>query len=705
MSTAGLTYPSGPETEAPTTPTPVRSRAPLALACGLLLLTLYAAFEHGAVGSAPEARLQVTIAVLAAFAAAGLLWTGALRLTPRGRAGAGIGLLAGFAIWNGLSLIWSVSPDHTWAELNRALSYVIVLCLAVAVGASLERSVELVTTAFALVALVVTAYALGQKVLPGLHVSGVFDLNRTGPLPRLQEPLGYWNALALFVAMGVPCALALAADTARSARARLAAAAAMQLMLLVIGLTYSRGAVLALVVALVVGVGLSGARLRSLMWLALAVLATIPALLFGLLDHSLTTTGVSLGDREVAGVELGLVLAASVAGLVFAGRKLLDVEGQVRIGPERARAIARLLAMVAGVGVVVIVFAAALSSRGLTGTISHAWNSFIATRPANVTDPSRLLSADSANRWVWWKEAAGAFSDRPIAGWGAGSFGVVHLLYRRDTLGVQQPHSVPLQFLAETGIVGAALAIGAFVLLLRAAAATVRRRVPGTVRLLAAAALTAVVTYVFHSLYDWDWDIPAVTLPAIVLLGVLIGAADAQPHGSFAALGRAGRGLRAVALAAVTLWLCSFGLSAVLPSLAASKASAALVTAGSGKPGALQSALSSARLASDLDPLSDSGLRVQATVAIAGGQLQRARRYLLDALRRNPSDGQAWQSLAFVDVGLGDVRDGARAASRSLALDPQSLQARVIAMNFVQRANLLIAPPQDSATAVATPAQ
>ena len=34
---------------------------------------------------------------------------------------------------------WSVAPDQTWIELNRAITYVIVLCLAIALGAS-DRS-------------------------------------------------------------------------------------------------------------------------------------------------------------------------------------------------------------------------------------------------------------------------------------------------------------------------------------------------------------------------------------------------------------------------------------------------------------------------------------------------------------------------------------------------------------------------------------
>ena len=86
-----------------------------------------------------------------------------------------------------------------------------------------------------------TAYALGQKLFPGLHVAGRVHLNQTGPLPRLQEPLGYWNALALFIAMGAPIALALAVDSSRRRRARLAALVGLELMLLAVGFTYSRG--------------------------------------------------------------------------------------------------------------------------------------------------------------------------------------------------------------------------------------------------------------------------------------------------------------------------------------------------------------------------------------------------------------------------------------------------------------------------------
>jgi hypothetical protein len=700
MSTAELTasrtgIPGSP-TEAAAGGEAARARIPALLTTALLLVVLYAAFEHGAVALGVEARIQVVIAALAAAAGAAWLWTGTLRLRAPRLAVAGTALLAAFACWSGITLAWSVAPNQTWIELNRAITYVITLCVAIGLGASDARAIRDLARGYLLVALAVTAYAFSQKLLPGVHLDGLFNLDQTGPLPRLQEPLGYWNALALFVVMAIPVAHALASDTRRATRVRVAALCAVELMLLVVALTYSRGGLLALAAALAVGIVCSGERLRSLIWLMLVALATVPPLLFGLESHALTTAGVSLGHRETAGGELALILAASLLVLVLVARRLLALEPRIEIGPERRPAVRRLvLALVALVAIGALA-TVSLSARGFTGTFSHAWNAFTSTKATSNTNPSRLLSADSENRWVWWKEAAGAFSDRPLGGWGAGSFGVVHLLYRRDTLTVQQPHSVPLQFLAETGIVGGLLAVGGFALLLASASASPRRLPRGRERLLAAALLAGGVAYAIHSLYDWDWDIPAVTLPAFLFLGVLVGARRRASAGTPAP--RPSATARALALGSLALWLCAFALSAALPGWAASRASGALVAASSASPIALQNAQASARLASDLDPLSDAGLRVEATIALHRGQLSSARAYLSQALGRDPTDLSAWAQLGQVDALMGDVQGASVAAGRLLALDPRGPWVQV-----VQRAHVATAPPSGSATAVQTP--
>ena len=694
------------------------SGAPERLAFALLAIVLYAAFAHGAVSSPAEPRLQVGVAAVAAIAAAVWLWRGTLRLAAPRLAWLGVALLGAFTVWAGVSLAWSVYPDGTWLEVNRYVTYAVVLVLAIMVGASTRRSTELVQCGLLAVAALVTLYALGQKLVPWLHVPGLFDLNQTGAVPRLQQPLGYWNALGLLLSMAVPLGLAIVLDRSRSSRLRVAALVLLQLMFLTIGLTYSRGGLVSLGLGVIAAIALSGARLRALAWLGAAVAGSVVPLVVALVSHTLTTPGVSLEDRSRTGAELLVIVIAFAAGLILAGRRLLALERSVRITPARSRSIGRGLVAAVGLALVVGVLAVSFSARGLSGSVSHAWNSFTATRGLSNTDPNRLLSADSGNRWVWWKEAVGAFSSEPIRGWGVGSFPVVHLLYRRNTLSVKQPHSVPLQYLAETGLIGTTLAIGAFLALLVAGARAVRPRADTRRRLAAAALFGAALAYAVHACYDWDSDIPGVTLPALLMLGVLVGSARPRPgeeagelrfgHLPGAAAPRLvlapGPGLRLVAVVLSTLTLSSFAISAALPSLAQTKASGAVILATAGTGAALRSADREAALSAGLDPLSDAGLRVESTIAQRRGDFAHARADLIAALRRDPSDGQAWLTLAYDEILFGGPGAGLQAVQRALQADPEGYHDIVHTGALAQSALTRLARPSDSATAAQTPA-
>jgi hypothetical protein len=705
------------------------------LAIALLLVLLYAAFAQGAVSEPAEARLQVATAAIGALAAGAWLWAGRLRVQS-GRLGwLAVGLLVAFALWSGISLLWSVTPDQSWIELNRYLEYALVLCLGIAVGASLGRSLELVAGGFLLVVLAVSLYALGQKLAPGLHLSGVFDLNQTGAFSRLQQPLGYWNALALFAVLGVPQAAAMAIDDSLPTWLRLAALASLEVLLLVIAFTYSRGGLLALAVAIIALIVLSGRRLRALLWLAVTGLATIAPLLYGLLSRSLSASGVALGAREGAGALLAILLVLSLAALILIGLRMIALERRVVITAARRRSIVRFLLALGGAGILAILLAIAMSARGLTGTFSHAWQSFTSAQGVSQGNPSRLLSFDSEYRWGWWKEAVSAFLARPLGGWGAGSFPVVHLLYRENGLSVMQPHSVPLQWLAETGIVGALLGVGAFLSLLGAGVGAARRSAPGRARLLAGAIVAAGFAYAIHACYDWDSDIPGVTLPVLVLLGALAGSsasglrADGRSThwrgwrgpGADLRVGLSGRrpgdpvlarglasGWRAAAVVAAALSMCAFALSGAMPSLAASDASRALTAASAAGRRSLAHAAALAFTAGRLDPLSDAGPRTGAILAIRENSYARARDELLIAVRRDPSDAGAWETLARVDLELGDLPAALSAARRSMALDPHGWedpqdQNYRSAAEAVVAALLLEAPPGSSATRLPTP--
>ena len=185
----------------------------------LLALTLVAVFDHGAVDEAASARIEVAavlIALLAVGPGSGVARCGfAARAPACSRWGGGLWLLAAFCVWSAVSLAWSIAPDRTWLEFNRAVLYVLCLMLAVACGASWWRAPRVLASGLVWVGAAVCAYALGQKLVPGVHIGSLLNLDQTGAVPRLQEPLGYWNALALLLSLIAPLALMRAADPER----------------------------------------------------------------------------------------------------------------------------------------------------------------------------------------------------------------------------------------------------------------------------------------------------------------------------------------------------------------------------------------------------------------------------------------------------------------------------------------------------------
>jgi hypothetical protein len=227
------------------------------------------------------------------------------------------------------------------------------------------------------------------------------------------------------------------------------------------------------------------------------------------------------------------------------------------------------------------------------------------------------------------------------------------------------------------------------------------RSLPGGTRdrAVGAALLAAVAAGAVHACVDWDWDIPGATMPSFAMLGVLAGTAGRRLRLPRSPVLGAGMSGRAVALGAGVLVLCVVAVSSLLPGLANSKASDALAGTGGGTPRELRHSLAEAELAARLDPLADQPLLSAAAIAERAGLFDRARKDLLDAAGRQPSDGEAWTELAQLDLSRGDIAGLQAAAARALALDPQGAAAQAIA----ERATQAQAPPNQSATATGTP--
>jgi len=379
---------------------------------------------------------------------------------------------------------------------------------------------------------------------------------------------------------------------------------------------------------------------------------------------------------------------------------MLRLEERMTWNAGRTRLATRGLWSVAGVvalGCLLVILAA---PGGPGGVADRAWGSFTTTKEDKISDPARIVSATSGNRWVWWEEAAGAWSARPLEGWGAGSFPVTHKLYRQVEINVAQPHSMPLQFLAETGLIGALLALGGLGFLVFSALDRVRGMARGRERDIAVALFAGGVAWFVHSLIDWDWDIPGVTVPALLFLGVLV-AIPRRDLRRQLPTGPPQRpvGARGAALVAACLLLGLAIVSAWLPALADSKSDSAVLVSTDADDAERGRATAQAELAARLDPTSVRPLLAAASLAEGRGRLLDARNYLIEAVDRQPYSVAAWIRLLRLAIVTAD-RPGAEAAGRRLReLDPLSSGSR----SSAARLALFSVPASASPTATGTP--
>ena len=680
-------------------------RAPLPAAlllAALVAATAYATFASGAVSIPNETRLQVALAALAAVTLGGLLFASrrpdhapALRVAAPRKAWVGLGLLAAFAAWSGLSLEWSIGSDLTWLDLNRQIAYALVAGLALVAGSSLPRAAERAALAFLALATVVALYALGGKLMPWLEVPGVFDLNHTADFSRLRAPLGYWNALGIFCVLALPIGLRTAADFERGRLSRVFAQAALAPLIVTLALTYSRGGLLSAAVAFGVLLALGPHRLRLILLAAVATAGALPALIVGVTRPDLVFDGISVASRTDDGFVMLGALGAGIVFVLLVGAGLRRADRRLVVPARVRRLFTRALAAGAILLALLLIVNVAASDQGIRGTIRAEFDSFTATQAEKQNDPARILRTNSGNRWAWWQEAGGAWSDRPLTGHGAGTFPLIHLGYRVDTLSVREAHSVPLQFLAEVGLIGAVLALGGLALL--ALAGIGRLRASGArERPYAAALVAAVAAWGTHMWVDWDWDIPAVTLPLLIFLGVLAarppgaGGTELRPVAPWRDAGG-----RATALALSAALASAFAISALLPALARDHTSAAFAQAGRGSGEALEEGAREAEIARRLNPLSADPVVAAAAIAEGRGRYADASALLAEGVDRQPNDPQSWLRVATFNVRRDDLSAALAALAEVIRLDPQT---EVTPLFFSS-----IDPGARSATATGTP--
>jgi hypothetical protein len=537
--------------------------------------------------------------------------------------------LAALAGWQLLSTAWSPGADGPVLEAERTLVY---LTAVAALLLMLRR--ELVSPLLVgLAAGIVfeTGVALGDRLLagelgdPADPVSGI----------RLDDPIGYANAVGILVVLGglLTAALALRAPPYAAA----AAGAALVPLASALAFTFSRGALVGLAAGLVSLVLVEWERGRAFAGLVLLAVAPAVAALLSVrspLAEALTPPAQAdaAGERLLWQLALLCALGALIGAFV----------------PRAARMLAPFAVAAAGICALAAVVAAVVAGpRSLADDALDRVRAEPAVTGSDV--PGRILSLSSNGRSAYWRVAWGMVERSPLTGEGAASYERWWLQERPVASYARDAHNLYLETLAELGPVGLTLLLVALATPL--AALRVRVRHPAT-----AAAAAAFAAFLVHAALDWDWEIPVVTLVALAAgasLVVLARRPESEREWTSP--------LRAVAVTSVSL-LAVVALVAHVGNRAAAASEEALARDDVGH------AVQSAQRARTWQPWAAAPERLQGEAELALGHDAAAVTRLRDALGRDPESWRAWYDLAVVTT------DGAqaRAVRRARALNPLS---------------------------------
>lgn len=616
----------------------------------------------------------------------------------RDRIDGGFALLAfvALAALTVLSLLWSIAPDLSWIEANRTLTYLVVFAGGMALARLVPASWSVLLKGILIAAAAIVVYALASRIWPG-------TLAPDEIYARISKPYDYWNAVGVTAALAIPPAVWLGARRSGHAPTNALAYPLLGLLIVALFLSYSRGALAAAVVAMIVWFAFVPLRVRSLAVLGVSVVGSAPVIVWALNRAAFTKDLVPLSVRESAAGEFGLLLLTMVVVLLAVG---LAIGFRVSLSAPsfRIRRRVGVTAVACACLVPLAVFTSvAFSSRGLTGTISNRFHDLTSETATTSGGPQRLTQT-SSSRGRYWRNAGHIYAAHPVAGTGAGTFGTARLRYRKDVLLARHAHGFFAQTMSDLGTVGLV------VVLAFAAAwfAAVFRTTGGRLRFwrprpegpalwdaervgVTALALSALV-FGLHSAIDWTWFVPGCAVLGIFTAGFVAGRgplpvlstaiAGAPVAYTSAQLPRTPRGwflpkdparagaAVAVAIAAI---LCAWAVDQ--PERSDSATRTALTLAAQGH---LQQALAKADRAHNLNPLSPKPLLVRAAIQDSGGDTKDALTTIESAVIEQPSNPQLWEKLADYQLNrLHNPRAALQALRAELYLDPleQSAQA------------------------------
>jgi O-antigen ligase len=582
-----------------------------------------------------EAREWLPYAILVALALAVAAATGVL-VRPARAVLPAVAALVGLAAWAAISIAWTPVPSLARDEALLTLLYALALAIPLlTLVTRLDRVVALALVVGALGALAVATFVKARVTASPL------DLYFGG---RLNFPVTYVNGDAAFFLVGFWPAIALSAVRRAPFAARALSLTAATALLAAGVATQSKGSALGLAVSAIAIFAAAPRRLRLLVPTLLALVLVAPVFRPLTEPYRATGTAGASAIRHSATIALVVTAVAAVLGIAYA---LADRRIAVPARVTRAAGAAVLAGLVLALAGGLAAFLASVDRPG--HYLAEKWNAF--EHPAGSDAGTTHLLSFGSNRYDFWRVAAHEFERHPLAGGGSRSFIAVYLRHRASSETPARAHSLPLDVLSETGVVGFALLVAALGIPL---SVLLRRRSH-----VALAAFGAATYWLTHSLVDWIWTIPAVGLPFFLLLGIGCAGRDDGVEAEERPLRRGPE----LAIAA-----CA-GLAAALL-FAPPWLSSRLVAQAKGDP---RGAATDLRWARRLDPLSLDPYF--AAFQLSSDPLQRVA-IAAEAVRKAPD----WMPTQYL-LGVAQLEAGRRALARrhlarALQLDPREPRLR-----------------------------
>jgi O-antigen ligase len=567
------------------------------------------------------------------------------------------GGIVALAVWSALSSLWSGSVELSVVEADRELVYLSFFLAAFLIAQTDVRR-QRFAEGLAIAVTIVALLGLGSRLLP--HVLEVS--NALGSGPRMRYPLGYWNANGAMFGIAVALLLWTSRRAAWTAL-RWASVAAMPAVLLALYFTYSRGGLLALLIAAGVTIALSRDRLWMLATLGIGLLATLPAVLAvqartSLADNIDTQTSVQQGAVValilLAGIALALLLFAA---LRWAERREGGLTGRA---VELSRNPIVLRTVAAGAAVVAIGVAIAVGGR--------AWDQFNRSDVQFPARPAQHFSQLSgAGRHDYFRVAVDAFEEEPLRGIGAGTYRFAWDRHRTIKQPVLDAHSLYLEAFAELGAVGGLIVLALVGGLLWTAFAA-WRAAPHPQRERYAALLAAMLAFAVGAGIDWFWEIAAFGAVFLLAAGVTVAARCAQlaPVGSPGESARGDErrfGLTVAGLAVA--WIAAIAL--IGPLLVEREVDASRDAAGRGD---FASAVDHADTARSIEPFAASPYVQLGLLAELQRDYATAKQRLTQAISRQDLDWQLYYLRSRVEHEAGEEAAARADLRRARQLNP-----------------------------------